>query len=130
MVKCKRIQKTNTKICIGDLNKKISLLTRTLTASPDDSVDFTVGYTTIAEVWSLVQTLSGRDFFDSTQQAGSGATHVFYIRYKAGITQENVIGFGSEYFNITKVWNLEEDSKFLKIDTVIRGSDVEEINLV
>ena len=128
MAGCKKITKKNSKVCIGDMDKKITILTRSL-ISNSTSVDFSIVYTTVASVWALVMVTGGRIQFDTTQLIDSKDTHSFYIRYREGVTQENVIGFKGEYYNITNVRNLDEDNKFLRIEAVVRGKDDEEINL-
>lgn len=129
MARCKKIRGSSDKVCIGDMDKQINILTQALTPSSTSSVDFTEGYVTLATVWALVKTTGSRNQFDSTQLLDERATHDFYIRYRTGITQENVIELNDEYYDILGVWNLQEDSKFIQIRARVRGDKTSSINL-
>ena len=128
MARCKKITGISSTVCVGDMNKKIKVLTQAITASSTGGYDFTEGYVTLATVWAMVLTLGARNQFDTTQLLDTKATHDFFIRFRTGITQENVIEFGGEYYDILEVWNLQEDSRFMQLRARVRGDKDSRIN--
>lgn len=128
MARCNKIGNKNNVVCIGDMNRKVDLLVKTLTPSGDSGVDYSLTYTVVDTIWAVVRTDEGRDFFDSTQKTGTSQTHTFYVRYRVGITQEHVLKYNDEYYNILKVTNLGEESRFLKLTAAVRGPTTESVN--
>ncbi|GAH16987.1 unnamed protein product [marine sediment metagenome] len=124
---CKRITKKASKVCIGDLNKKILLYDRNIKASSTDT-KFDEDLDNVISVWSMIKTNSGKDIFDGTEIIGS-ATHEFYIRYRTDLTNESWLEYNSNYYNILSFENLNEESDFLKLNCAIRGDKTKKVNL-
>lgn len=124
---CKTKNLKTTKICIGDLNKKIKIYVRTLTAL-NNGVDFDEVLSNTKEVWAGLETTSGKEVFDGTNLKGM-ATHIWYIRALAGQTAEDWIEFNGEYYDILSVEDLREDNRFQKLMTNVRGTTSNPVNL-
>jgi SPP1 family predicted phage head-tail adaptor len=129
MATCKKIKRLSEKVCIGSLNQQIDLQVRTLAAPTGDSVDFDLGFTVLKNVWSMVETVAGKVFFDDSNTDRS-ITHNFYIRYINGveITAENWISYKGKYFDIVNVENLDEADRFLLLRATERGSTTKPVN--
>ena len=128
MTQCVQVKLKHRKICLGDLNKKILLYTRSITA-PDESaedndqVDFGESFTKPKTIWAGIETRTGREIFDGTNLLGV-ATHYFYVRYRAGLTSENWIKFNGEYYDILRVENWEERNEFMLLYSSVRGDSL------
>jgi SPP1 family predicted phage head-tail adaptor len=121
VAKCITVQRKDTHICVGSLNKKISIFERTLTASSDpDVLDYEEVFTEVSTPWAMLETIKGEVIFDNVS-IDRIATHNFYIRYDASITQENWIVFNNNHYDILNVENLDENFRFLRLESVIRG---------
>jgi SPP1 family predicted phage head-tail adaptor len=129
MATCKKIKRLSERVCIGSLNKRISLQVRNLTPPVGDEVDFDEEFTVLEDIWAMVETVAGKVFFDDSNTDKS-ITHNFYIRYISGIsvTAENWIRYDDRYFDIVNVENLDEGNRFLLMRTTERGSVNKEVN--
>ena len=127
-MKCAAVTIKRRKVCFGDLNRKIKLYIRTLTA-PDDSgeVDYEQTFSGERTVWSSVQTSSGKDIFDGTNMIGT-ASHFFYIKYISGLTSEDMVEWQSENYRILRLENLDENNEYMKLYCSLRGTTGNEVN--
>lgn len=125
MTQCVQVKLKHRKICIGDLNKKIQLYTRSITAprditADDDQVDYGETFSNAVTVWAGIETKSGREIFDGSNLIGV-ATHFFYIRFRQGLTSESWIKFNGEYYDILRIENWEERNEFMLLYSSVRG---------
>ena len=129
MATCKKIKRLSERVCIGSLNKKINIHTRELKPPTGTGVDYDEEFVVIENVWSMIETVAGKVFFDGTNTDQS-ITHNFYIRYIVGvtITAENWIEYNGNRFDIINVENLDEGNRFILMRTNQRGSDTLEVN--
>lgn len=115
-----KINVNRKQVCIGQMRHKIKIHTREITAPTTDS-DFTETIEQYKEVWSGIKTLEkGIELFDGVNLVGT-ITHIFYIRYFAGITTEYYIEYDSKYYRILEVDNMNEDNKFIALKSTLRG---------
>ncbi len=127
MAQC--VVRTNKKkrVCIGALNRRIEVKVRTLTATADDDVDYTEVFTALKTVWAMVETVSGKTMFDSSNVERI-VTHNFYIRFISGVTSESWVKYKDQYFDILNVENLNEEDTFYKLVCAIRGDTTKPVN--
>ena len=116
-------------VCVGDLRFKISLYTRSIVAPnmlANQATEFTEDFTLLGNFWSAIKIVDGIKLFDNISLNKDNPTHLFYIRYKQGITQENWLKYNSYNYKILKVENLSERSKFLKLYCAISGEEAKD----
>jgi len=134
MGKCKKIVRTINEVCIGSLNRRISLLTRTLTPPTGGSVDFDEELTLSTSVWAMVQTPTGANIFDEVN-IDRKVTHKISIRFIQGLTAEtwiklpSVTGGATVLLDILDIINLEENNRFMLLKCSLRGDDTKAANL-
>lgn len=134
MAKCKTIHRENIELCAGDLRSKVKILAKAITPSSTGGVDFTETYTTAATVWAMIKTdpTVGATVFDETMTAPTSGikitTHEFYIRYRTGVTAENVIEYNNKYYDVIRVMNLNEQDSYLHLLCRLRGDKIYLIN--
>ena len=127
MTKCVKIQRKKRQPCIGDMNDLITLQGRTLTA-PTSGVDASEEFTdSNADVWALVETVSGQTMFDDTNTERD-VTHKFIIRFIDGVTSETWILFNGDRLDILGVEDYDERHEFLLLRATNRGIETNEAN--
>ncbi len=120
MSRCTKIRRKKRKICIGDLDTEIILQNRVLTEPLFDSVDFDETFSTAATVLAMVNTVSGKTFFDGVN-TDINITHQIGIRFDATVTAETWIELNGNRIDILDVDNLEERGEWLILICVDRG---------
>jgi SPP1 family predicted phage head-tail adaptor len=120
MPKCSKIRKKKQEVCIGDMRDLITLQNRSIQPPVFGSVDFTENFQNSLEVYSLIQTSTGKTFFDgvSTDQQ---ITHTIYIRFDKSVTAETWVLFEDRRIDILKVEDLDERHDFMKLTCNERG---------
>lgn len=129
MAICKKIRRTNEVICSGSLNRLITIQVRDLKAPIGDSVDYGEEFTTLKNVWAMIETVANETFFDNTNTERI-ITHNFYIRYISDveITSENWIKYNSQYYDIVDVKNIDYNDRFMQLRANKRGQDSLPVN--
>jgi len=117
---CIKIDGKKRNICIGDLDKRINLFSRSIKAPTNSSVDFDEEFVKEYEKWAMIHTTRGAELFDGVSLTNA-FTHKIYIRYEEGITQEDWIEFNNDKYDIVDVEDLEERHEFLLLKCKIRG---------
>jgi SPP1 family predicted phage head-tail adaptor len=121
-----KVRKSKT-VCIGSLNKRIIVQTRSIVPPINGSVDYTLNFTDPKTVWAMIETRQGSTTFDETNTEKVW-THDFYIRYIAGITFEKWVTYDGKYYDIISVENLNMDDRFLRLRCNIRGTTAFPVN--
>ena len=104
--------------CIGNLDKRLTLLTRSMDST---GLDLDENFTDIITVWGNITTAgNSSDFFDGVNLVKS-YTHLIKIRYRSNLTSENWIRHNSELYRIIDIKNDDEDSNFLIIKAMKKG---------
>lgn len=121
-----KIRRKKRRIRIGSLNKRIFLSTQTITQSTiGANMDSNI---TIGDyLWAMVETFRGDTTFDGTTIVNV-ATHKFTIRWRPDVTQEFMIVFQGETYNITDVENYDERNQFIILKAIKRGDQTEVVN--
>lgn len=81
---------------------------------PRPSRNNAASWTTEATVWGEVRPLVGREAVEASRVVAE-LTHWVFIRYRAGVTPQKRIKWGSRIFNILSVANVEERGRELQI---------------
>jgi len=114
-------------ICSGDLKYRIAIQSKVLTPTNGASVDFTTTLATVATVWAKIDIDKGHAFFDAMtrEQQDRTATHTFTIRYRTDVSVENYILYGSKYYEILSVQELDAENQFLIVKSKLIGSSAQ-----
>lgn len=94
----------------GKLNKRIIL--QTPTVSTDSELNVSNSWGTFKTVWAAVEPLMGREYLLANSTVPNVSTR-FRIRYVAGITTAMRISYGSKFYNITTVIDVNEEHREL-----------------
>lgn len=127
MPDCRTIRRKNRKVCVGDLDSLITIKDRAIKAVAPGSTRFSEKFDNDKDVWALIETTRGDQFFDGTSLR-TGATHKIYIRYDASITQEDFIFFENTIYDVLDVEDLEERHDFMKLLVRKRGTKDKQVN--
>lgn len=120
MAQCEKIRRQSKRICIGALNKRITINSRAIGAPVGTEVDFTETFTKRFDTWAMIETIDGKTIFDDTN-IERVITHDFFIRYVPNITFQDWILYNGKYYDIVRVENFQEDNRFYRIRSAIRG---------
>lgn len=115
MTACEHVLGARRVVCAGDLNKRITLQGRSITAPVAGSPDFTETFAAGTERWAAIKTVAGKTFFDGVNQRDREVTHQFVIRYDSSVTAETWISYNSRRFDIMAVEDLDERHEFMML---------------
>lgn len=119
---CKPISLKSRRICVGDLNNRITLQLRTMTGNNYASVENTETFSNIAEVWGAVETTRGSQLWDGAE-ISNPFTHNVYIRYRDDVDFTKWLDFGSQKYDIVDVENLEQSNEWLLLRCILKGTN-------
>lgn len=125
MSSCTKIKGRNRQICIGDMQHRIKLQSRSLSQPFFEDVDFDENFQDQSEVWAMINTVSGKTLFDGVNQ-DINITHEVYIMYDLSVTAETWIEYDGRRFDILKVENLDERKQFMRLICSERGANTYE----
>lgn len=123
MVKC--VYKTGEKTiyCLGAFHKKISLLTRDLSANTSDMLQYGLTETVLKTVRAEVKNLSFQSgvapYINTNIE--DVPTHRITIKYIDNVDIITGIELNNKKYRITKITNIEERNKYLEFFCVERG---------
>ncbi len=121
MGECVKIRRKLKRVCIGSLNHKITITIRGIKVPEGDDPNFSEEFTEDRGVWSMIETINPKVFFDQTNTE-QVKTHYFTIRKPAGnVNVVNWITYQDINYNVLAVENINEDNRFLKISANVRG---------
>jgi len=126
MASCSPIKFKHRGICTGDLNRRIKLRTRSLDAPPT-GVDFKHTFSENIITWAALVSVKGKNVFGGTNM-DTAISHIFYIRYREGITAEWWVNFHSSNYDIVDVENFDERNEFIALMCNELGSDAQPVN--
>ena len=127
MANCVKIRRTSSRVCIGGLDRKIIVNTRSIVPPSSGGVDFTESFSDPKTVWAMIETVDGVTIFDDTNTE-QVVTHNVYIRYFKTATPEKwvkliaVNGIADVYLNIIRVENFGEENRFYRLRCNLRGN--------
>ncbi len=113
-----RIRRT---LCVGDLDKRIILHTRSIRSPNQGAVDFTEKFSESVEVWAKIVTATGKTIFDGVN-TDLNITHEIYVRWRDGLTAETWIEHKAKLFDIIVAEDFEEDQDYFKLSCSMRGA--------
>lgn len=97
----------------GKLRHEIDL--EQYSETQDGTGDPVKGWTAFASgVWASIDPLTGREAFAAAQVLAS-VTHRVRLRYVAGVNSKMRVKYGSRYFRILEVKDLEERNRELEL---------------
>ena len=124
---CKVIRGQKREICIGDLDREVTLKSRTLTepgvTDPANQYYYTETMATIntpTTSWAMRKSVNGKTVFDRTN-IERVVTDEFYLRFDATITAEYWLLDGLNTFDILTVENLDGRSDWMRLNCNDRG---------
>lgn len=126
MPECKIIRPKRRRLCTGDLNIKIDILSRSYGA-PVTDVDFSQNFSLFKNIWAALETSNGRNNFYVTNLDIS-VSHIFYMRWIDGLEAEKWIEYKNENYDILEVENLEERDEWAICYCNVRGVNSEAVN--
>ena len=123
---CKRIRGRKQVICIGDLDRLITIKDREI--QEPGSVDNTnkyyfteaFGNAYSPEVWAMRISVNGKTVFDEVN-VETIVTDEYYIRYDPQITAEYWIEDNGERFDIITTQDIDGDNEYMKLNCTNRG---------
>ena len=126
---CNSIKKNINKVCASDLDKRISIQTSSIVANNKPGGLASVGFLTIATVWSMIKTSPNIQFIDGVN-VENGINTDFYIRYNSSINFEQKlwIEYAGNRFQIANVDNINKDNKFIRLRSIEKGSSSIPVN--
>ncbi len=120
MAVCKPVKGQVRRVCIGDLDRVITLQTRSLTASLTATDASETFVDDPGEVFAMIKTVSGEVFFDGVDPERA-VTHHFYIYFDETITSEIWVLFNNERFDVLSTEDLDERHEFMLLRATNRG---------
>jgi len=102
-------------ITAGMLNERIVFQVRTET--PDSYGDVTTTFADSINAWAYIRPVSDHTAFMAATFRAE-ITHKIIVRYRSDITAAMRIKFGSRYFIINGLRNLEEQKRWLEISAL------------
>jgi SPP1 family predicted phage head-tail adaptor len=106
---------TCTKHLPAQLKDRVAI--QSVAQTTDGQGGFTEVWTTIANVWALIEPATGYEKMQAMQQS-SPISHKVTIRYFPGLTTKHRLLFGSDPFAIKEVININNSSHFHKLKCV------------
>lgn len=126
---CQTISKKKINIYTSDFDKKIAIKTSQKTADNSPNGETVITFTTIVEVWAMIKTKSGVDFFDGVNIVKNNNTD-FYIRYNSAIdyTKQLFVDYNSNLYLINSIENIDKQDKIIRLRSTEKGSNTIQAN--
>ncbi len=110
------------RVCIGDLNKRITLQSRSLTEPLFAQTEFTEDFDPQNCRWARIKTTAGRTVFNGVN-ADVLITHEIWIRFDPAVSSETwILLEDNRRLDIEMVENVDEESDFTKLLCTERGN--------
>ena len=113
--------------CISDLDKRITIYSRSILAPSTGSSDYEENFDVKTKVFAAVITKTGKTIFDDSN-IERNVTHEIIIRYIDGITVEAWIDINDKRFDLIRVENINEKNRWLKLSCSKRGLNTSKTN--
>ena len=126
MAICGKIQKKKKEYCIGDLDKRVILQSR---STNSNSFDLSETFTDIATVWARIETNNkATEFFDGVN-LNKAYSHIIVIRYRNDLNGiDTWIEYNDERYNVIDIENINEESDWLLLKCNKKGAKTIEAN--
>lgn len=123
MAVCTSIKPNKSRVCIGDLNKKIKIQFSSSKGQNAPNVNAATVFSEVITVWALIKTTP---VFEPVNGVNieNGVNTDFYIRYTSDIdfSKQIWVEFESNRFKVTGVDNIDKESRFVRLRSTERGS--------
>jgi len=119
---CNAKRRKDTRICIGDLDRRIVLQLRKIKPPEADGIDYNETNIVEQSWWASIETVSGTTVFDGNN-IEQVVTHNFYIRYLPGLTFESWVLFEGKRYRIIDVVDYNERHEFYVLRCSLRGAE-------
>lgn len=119
---CVKIKGKKRRLCVGDLDRQITLSDRAITTTNVANPEFGEDFSSPNEVWAMLETKDGVKVFDGAN-IERRATHLFYIRYIADMTQEKFVFFEGNIYDILNTQDLEERHEWILLKCALTGDE-------
>jgi len=130
---CVAKKKKKTKLCTGDMQDKIKLVTRSMGAPTIGTINPSTAFTTLLEPWSIFETLglsgSAARLFEGVniEDRPTHKASIFYDATIMPLDSDNVfIEHNDRRFRIVGVTDLNEMKTTIEILCIERGVDTKE----
>ncbi len=121
----KRIKFQKSKICTGDLNKRITIEHRASSGSSNIDTNADTDFVEVGKFWAAIKTSATGQFFDEVNLNESITTD-FFIRYttKIDLLKPIWVKFCNRRFKIVGIENINEDKRIIRLRSIERGSSL------
>lgn len=108
--------------CLGDMIHRIDIYDREIKSPIDDTGNYGLDFKKKITIWCSIETINGLTLFDSVNIERI-VSHKMMIRYLSFLTQEYWIWYKSNYYDIIKIEDLNEEKRYQILYCNIRGVD-------
>jgi len=109
---CKAIKPKSSRVCVGDLNKKIKI--QFSSSKPNNAPNTNAGtvFSDVVSVWAMIITNPNNEFINGVNTV-DGINTDFYIRYTTSIdlSKQIWVEYASNRFKITGVENINKEDR-------------------
>ena len=119
---CVKIKGKKSALCIGDLDRKVTIRSRNIQAPQSGSVDFSEQFANTHIVWALIQTTRGSEIFNGVELQNP-VTHLIYIRFITGLTQESWVEFNSNKYDVVDLQDIDERNEWMLLRCIKKGDE-------
>ena len=103
------------KIPISKFDKRITL--QSVAQTTDNQGGYTDVWSDGDTVWAFIEPIKGYEKFQNAQME-TPVTHKITIRYNSTATTAKRVKYGSRFFNIVEMINIDEADAYMKITAV------------
>lgn len=96
----------------GLMRKRITIQQRATTV--DSYGEQSSTWTDVKTVWASIDPATGSELY-AAQSIRAEMTHAVKIRYLSGVTAKMRVKYGSRYFNVTAVRNVDERNREMQL---------------
>ena len=99
-------------VSIGSMREQITI--QTLGTTRDSGGGISSDYSDSQTIQASIKPLNGKEVYKQGKLQDN-VTHEIMIRHNSSVTAKDRIKFGSRFFNIRSVMNVDERSRYMKI---------------
>ena len=121
-MRCKTIKPNYSRVCIGDLNKKIKIQFTSSSGNNAPNQNAGVGFTNVIDAWAMIKTSAVFNPVNGVN-IDSGVNTDFYIRYTSSIdfNKQIWVEYNDSKFKITAIDNIDKQDHFVRLRSTERG---------
>jgi head-tail adaptor len=108
------------KLCVGDLDRIITIVERSIRGSMNKNARHDIQY--IDDVYCMIRSTRGVTVLDG-QNTQRNVTHSIGIRFVPGLSTKHSFIFDNYVYEIVNIENLDERSEFLVCDCIKTGTE-------